>query len=316
MNDIYDILQARLGEKKLQNRLIRQVNHSSDIFSYKHLNIENFSIVFRLGRYLLKTFRLYDIGYKNTLNIQIKHNRIMLSKLPIAFSGYKILQLSDLHIDGNPLLLHNLARKLQNVDYDLCILTGDFRFRTYGDLQPVLNIMEKLIPFINKGKDGILAVLGNHDFIEIVPLLEKIGINFLINEHKIIYQKQTPLCFIGLDDEHFYRNADIQQALPSQPENLCKIMLIHSPEYIPQAKQKNIDLYLCGHTHGGQICWPAGKPILMNARAKKEYCSGSWEFNNMKGYTSHGCGCSGMNIRFNCPPEITIHHLFSNNSVD
>lgn len=316
MDDVYEILKKRLGEKKLQNRLIRQVNHSSDIISYEHINIENFSVIFRLGRYLLKAFNSYDSGYRNALDIQINHNQIVLRKLPKEFRNYKILHLSDLHIDGNPLLLQNLADKLQNLDYDICVLTGDFRYRTSGELQPVINSMEKLLPYINKGKDGILAVLGNHDFIEIVPLLEKLGIEFLINEHKIIYQQKTPLCFVGLDDQHFYRNADINEALPQHHNNLCKILLIHSPEYISQANSKMVDLYLCGHTHGGQICWPDGKPIFMNARAKNIFCRGNWHYEEMKGYTSNGCGCSGMNIRFNCPPEITIHHLIPNNSVD
>lgn len=176
--------------------------------------------------------------------------------------------------------------------------------------------MQELVPYLNKGKDGILAVLGNHDFVEMVPLLEELGINFLINEHKIIYQDSEPLCFIGLDDEHFYRNADIESALPSEAENVCKILLIHSPEYIAKALRKNIDLYLCGHTHGGQICLPSGKPLLINSRSFKNFYRSHWKIKNMQGYTSRGCGCSGINIRFNCPPEITVHHLISNNSID
>jgi uncharacterized protein len=78
---------------------------------------------------------------------------------------------------------------------------------------------------------------------------------------------------------------------------------------IPKAAEIGFNYYLCGHTHGGQICLPGGIPILTNTGFLKRYIKGPWKRGKMHGYTSRGTGTSGLNVRYFCPPEITLHIL-------
>ena len=70
-----------------------------------------------------------------------------------------------------------------------------------------------------------------------------------------------------------------------------------------------VDLNLAGHTHGGQICLPGGIPLMVNASCSRRYCKGPWRYHALDGYTSVGSGVSMVDVRLNCPPEITIHRL-------
>jgi uncharacterized protein len=117
------------------------------------------------------------------------------------------------------------------------------------------------------------------------------------------------LWLIGLDDAHFYGLHDFDKALQGTATDAAKILLVHSPELIPQAAARGFGLYLTGHTHAGQLCLPGGHPVLLNARCARRYTAGPWQFNGMSGYTSAGVGSSGIFARFFCPPEIVIHTL-------
>jgi uncharacterized protein len=90
-----------------------------------------------------------------------------------------------------------------------------------------------------------------------------------------------------------------------------KLLLVHSPEIIPEAARAGVDYYLCGHTHGGQMCLPGSVPLLTNASCARKYVGGVWQHENMAGYTSRGTGSSCLPVRFCCPPEITVHRLVS-----
>jgi len=95
-------------------------------------------------------------------------------------------------------------------------------------------------------------------------------------------------------------------ALNGVPQNEFKLLLAHSPEIHWKAAQERIDLYLCGHTHGGQVCSKRYGPIVVNARDSRLQARGFWKYENMIGYTSTGVGTSAIPVRFNCPPEIAV----------
>ena len=86
-------------------------------------------------------------------------------------------------------------------------------------------------------------------------------------------------------------------------------MWVHTPEMIPEAAQHGIDLYLCGHTHGGQICLPLIAPLLTQANCPRRYTRGAWRYGQVHGYTNTGAGASGVAVRFLCPPEIALIEL-------
>src|SRR5690606_31536466 len=110
-------------------------------------------------------------------------------------------------------------------------------------------------------------------------------------------------------DPHYYRADNLEKAAAGLPDGAVTILLAHSPEIYRHAAYADFDLLLCGHTHGGQICLPGGRPIICNANSPRELCRGAWRYRDLQGYTSLGSGACMVDVRINCPPEITVHHL-------
>jgi hypothetical protein len=158
-------------------------------------------------------------------------------------------------------------------------------------------------------KGTIYGVLGNHDTICMVPGLEALGIRMLLNESDVIERDGQRLHLSGIDDAHFYGMDDIEKAAAAIPRDEFSILITHTPEVYRQAADAGFNLLLSGHTHGGQICLPGGIPITLDSILPRSLGSGPWQYRDMIGYTSVGAGSSVVPVRFNCPPEITLHHL-------
>jgi len=102
---------------------------------------------------------------------------------------------------------------------------------------------------------------------------------------------------------------NLEKALDGVPAAAPTVLLSHTPEVYRQAAHSAIDLLLCGHTHGGQICLPGGVPVFLDARIPRSLGGGAWRYGDMQGYTSRGAGNSITEARLNCPAEITVHTL-------
>jgi hypothetical protein len=226
--------------------------------------------------------------------------------LPRVFSGFTILQLTDLHLDGEPALVDALIQRLDEVEYDIAVITGDFRYHTVGPIEPALAMMERVRGHL---RGPVYGVLGNHDFLEMVPNLEALGILMLLNESVPIEREGHSMYLIGVDDPHFYATDNLEKATTGVPPEAVLILLAHSPELYRLAAHADIDLMLCGHTHGGQVCLPGGVAMIDNANCPRRFALGAWSYHDLQGYTSAGSGASAVDVRFNCPPEITLHHL-------
>lgn len=250
----------------------------------------------------------YGIGKANAKKIQVKEFDLYFDNLPEAFDGYKVLHLTDLHIDSLPGLEQIICEKLEKLDYHSCFITGDYRLRLTGDygdkvLSPLRDIIACLQP-----EDGIFATLGNHDTFQIVEHLESMGVEVLTNETIRLHRGQDSILITGVDDPHFYCTHHSLEALKTEREAF-KIALVHSPELYQEAADHQYDLYLCGHTHAGQICLPTGIPLITHLKKGKKYSKGMWKVGEMQGYTSAGCGVSGVPVRFNSRGEITLFTL-------
>jgi uncharacterized protein len=158
-------------------------------------------------------------------------------------------------------------------------------------------------------KGPIYGVLGDHDTIGLVPGLEAMGIRMLLNENAVIERGGQRLHLGGIDDAHFYGMDSIEKAAAAIPHDEFSILISHTPEVFRQAARANFNLLLSGHTHGGQICLPGGFPITLDSILPRFMGSGPWKYHDMIGYTSVGAGSSVVPVRYNCPPEITLHHL-------
>ena len=135
------------------------------------------------------------------------------------------------------------------------------------------------------------------------------GIRMLLNEGEIIERSGQRLHLGGIDDAHFYRMDDIDKVAAAIPDGEFSILISHTPEVYRQAALAGFNLLLSGHTHGGQICLPGGIPITLDSVLPRSMGSGAWKYGGLTGYTSVGAGSSIVPVRFNCPPEITLHHL-------
>jgi predicted MPP superfamily phosphohydrolase len=305
--DIAEKLEQRLGRVHARQRLGREKDHE-DIFGHgiNFFHPENWYSIHAVIRNILKLTGLYWRGHKNTERIQVRHNEIRLPDLPPLFDGFTILQISDMHVDMNPGPMRRLIELLEEVKYDICVLTGDFRGRTFGPFDASLEGLEEVRSHL---KELVYGVLGNHDTIRMVPGIEEMGIRMLLNESETIARGGQQIHLAGIDDAHYYRADNIEKAASQIPHEEISILLSHTPEIYRQAAHAGFNVLLSGHTHGGQFCLPGSIPITLDSVLPRRMGSGPWKYHTMEGYTSVGAGSSIVAVRFNCPPEITLHHL-------
>lgn len=304
----FDHFERRFGRIQTRQRLGIEEDHENrarrragDVSGGKRWFL-NASII----RTTLKFSGLYWRARKNAERIKIRHHDIVSDKLPTAFDGFTILQISDLHVDMNEGAINRLIELLPTLSYDACVLTGDYRGKTFGPFEATL---EGLARTCAKLEGPVYGVLGNHDTIRMVPAMEAMGIQMLLNESEELVRGGERIYLAGIDDAHFYKLDDIAKAAAHVPSTEFSILLSHTPEIYRQAAHAGFKLMLSGHTHGGQICLPGVIPITLCPSLPRRMGAGSWRYNDMVGYTSVGVGSSIVPARINCPPEITLHRL-------
>ena len=305
---LYQRLRERVERTHLQQRLGLELHYETEVTGQgiQFFHLENWYSVHSFIRNSLRVSGLYWRGKRNALRLQINERHVTFPNLPPAFEGYRILHLSDLHIDTSREVAEVLIAAIETLEYDLCVITGDYRTKTFGCYQSVIDNIKLVTPAF---KSPAYSVLGNHDTIQLLPYLEDLGIQVLLNESVTLQRAQQIIHLSGIDDAHYFKVDNIEKASEHVPDYGFSILLSHTPETYRQAAFANFDFFLCGHTHGGQICLPGGIPITWDARCPYALAKGEWRFHNMQGYTSVGSGTSIVDIRLNCLPEITVHTL-------
>ncbi|WP_407168043.1 metallophosphoesterase [Bradyrhizobium sp. ORS 111] len=298
----------RIGADHVARRLAVETRHEAQLFGQGTLlvNVENWKRAPRLVEAALKATGLYGRARRNADRVSERRNRVISARLPAAFDGFTILQLSDLHADISLGAMRHLMDIVHNVACDICVLTGDYRGRTFGPIEASLAAMQDLCARI---KRPLYGILGNHDSIRMTPALEAMGIRMLFNESETIERGGETIHLAGIDDAHFYRTDDIAKAAAAIPREAFSLLLAHTPESYREAAKAGFDLMLSGHTHGGQLCLPGGIAIKLEARLPRRMGAGAWHFDKLAGYTSVGVGTSLAPVRLNCPAEITVHTL-------
>jgi predicted MPP superfamily phosphohydrolase len=306
--DILRKLEERLGPLHARKRLGIETDHEAQVFGQGLIffHWENLYSAPAIIRNTLKLTGLYWRARRNAERIIVKRNEVRSAALPSLFDGYKILHISDMHVDMNEAAMQHLIELVDGMQYDLCVLTGDYRGKTFGPFEAALEGVAKVRARL---KEPIYGVLGNHDTIQMVPAMEAMGIRMLLNECEVIARGDQRIFLAGIDDAHFFRADNIEKAAFPIPEGEFSILLSHTPEVYRQAAHANFNLMLSGHTHGGQICLPGSIPIKLEAVLPRRMGAGAWQYHNMTGYTSVGAGSSVLPVRLNCPPEITLHCL-------
>lgn len=290
-----------------RRRLVEQEGRKHSVLRgrWKGFHFENMPKVQVAFGCFLRVFGLKGIGERNTLKVRLKEVEFDFEDIPAAFDGFRVLFISDLHIDGMDLLTAKLLEMIDSAEYDICILGGDYTFK-YGkeegtDHSNLTKIAEKLV-----AKSRVLGVLGNHDMYNVAELLDGIGVEMLINDNTLIEKDGEKMYFAGIDDSHYYGSDNVPQAGTGIDGWSFKVMVGHSPERLAEAQNAGYDLYLAGHTHGGQVCLPGGTQIVRGASLPRRFLRGKWHYGKMFGYTSNGAGTSGLAVRYFCSPEISV----------
>jgi hypothetical protein len=281
----------------------------------RRMHFENMPSLCKMLDFLLTITHIKRIGRREALATHVNRIQMDFENLPAAFDGTKILFISDFHINALPELETKILDLAREVDYDFCILGGDYGFENNKASESTEQIMDRIAKCLTE-MTPVFGVLGNHDLYSMGQLLENCGVKMLVNDSDVIEKDGQKLFVAGIDDCHYYLAEDVAAASENVDSDTFGIMVTHSPESYEKIQQAGFDLSLSGHTHGGQICLPGGIAIVANTTAPRHMLKGKWKYRRMQGYTSTGVGSSGVVVRFFCKPEmalITLRH--TNNSA-
>jgi predicted MPP superfamily phosphohydrolase len=181
-------------------------------------------------------------------------------------------------------------------------LGGDFVSVRAGYIDQLAPRLAKIAAPIGK-----FAVLGNHDLRANYPLvvtaLENAGITLLVNQHAQLPPPFHDVAICGLDDAVFGRpdGRTLDDAVGT------RVVLMHSPECLRAIGDREFDVALCGHTHGGQIAWPSGRPVMVpGGHLNRTYDSGLFSLGRRKLLVSRGVGCSTLPVRLFANPQVHL----------
>lgn len=239
--------------------------------------------------------------------LDVKKVEIHLPNLPPGFRGFTIALFSDTHLGFfySARHLNKVVELISAQQADLICFAGDLveSKKSLRSLKSVIPVLSRL-----KGSFGKYAILGNHDVLagadEVASGLKKCGFQVLVNQLQVIEKEGQQLLLMGLDDVR-YGDPDLDRMIHQVSGQNTYILLVHEPDFADRTRHYPIDLQLSGHSHGGQVCLPFGKPILTTKLGKK-YPSGLYRVQSLWVYTSKGIGTTKLPIRFLCRPEITL----------
>jgi len=261
-------------------------------------------------------------GYFESAHPELKEIEILLPRLPEAFDGFRIAQLSDFHYENRlaAVPIRKAIELVNNRRPDLIVLTGDFVTVPVLDLhrrtasraaryaEPCARLLRQL-----RAAEGSFAVLGNHDAasdaMKVTSELAAHGIPVLRNRSIPIERGNARFWLAGIDDV-LEGAADLDATVAGVPAGETIVLLAHEPDFADTVATKPVDLQLSGHSHGGQIWIPGiGAPWLPPLGRK--YPRGIYQFGNLTLYTNIGIGTIRAPIRLNAPPEISLITLRS-----
>ncbi len=227
--------------------------------------------------------------------------------LPSDFDGYRIVQLSDFHIGGNGWAADTVARAVSLAmakHADLIVLSGDFVESTPG----IVACRDLLSPL--KAVDGVVAVLGNHDYADysvrlqaLLQMLAGLGVRVLRNESIRIRRGTSDLWIVGVDDG--YSGHDyLPRALEGVPVDARPIVISHYPDSAWRLGPGRWAVVLSGHTHGSQVRLPLVARYARERIAKTRFSHGLYRVNRTPLFVTTGVGTSGRPMRVFSRPEV------------
>jgi len=250
-------------------------------------------------------------GFANARRVaRVVRVDVPIAGLPVAFDGFTIAQVSDVHV--GPTIkrpyVEAIVETVNRLDVDLVAVTGDLVDGSVRDLAEHVAPLAAL-----RSREGSFFVTGNHEYYSgaaaWVGELRRLGLVVLMNEHAVVRRGDARLVVAGVTDfsaGHFDRGqaSDPVAALAGSPAGAVRLLLAHQPRSAAAAEAAGFDLQLSGHTHGGQFL-----PWNFLVRLQQPFTAGLHRWRGMWVYTSRGTGYWGPPKRFGAPSEITLLRL-------
>jgi len=247
--------------------------------------------------------------------IELTRHVVALPGLPDRLRGTTLVHLSDFHRgNGNTdPIIEATIKSAASLDPDIVALTGDFVNHRREDILPVVKMVSQL-----RARQGVFAVLGNHDYYADAVLLESAleaaGICVLKNSAR----KIEPSLWIAGVDDLLEGSPDLERTMQDIPANSPVILLAHNPNFLHRLKSEvRPTLMLSGHTHGGQFAFPLIPPkLICLLHLRTRFVHGWYRQGSAQMYVNRGVSCSGWGFlarRFRCHPEITYYTLTTEN---
>ncbi|HEY8286538.1 MAG TPA: metallophosphoesterase [Chloroflexota bacterium] len=245
-------------------------------------------------------------------HLRLRQVSIEVPDLPSAFDGYRIVQLSDFHIGGRGWSAETIRRAValaMTQRADLIVLTGDF-FEYTSVIASCPDLFGSL-----RAPDGVLAVLGNHDYHHdgvrvhrIVHALQDLGVRVLRNQSHRLRRGNQDLWIVGVDDPHSGHD-DLLSAVAGVPASARPVMLVHYPDFTWRLPPNRYAAALCGHTHGSQVRLPLVGLYARRRIANTRFSHGVYTINGTPVFVTTGVGTSGRPLRIGSRPEVAVIRL-------
>jgi predicted MPP superfamily phosphohydrolase len=236
--------------------------------------------------------------------IEVKTVEITTPKLKAAY--FRIVQISDMHCETKPRDESKLVRIINDLTPDVIIFTGD-TLNTPEALGLFKDTMKNL-----KANLAKIAVRGNYDvwYWRDIDLYSGTGFEVLDKGSITLEKKGEKIIISGLSCQY---PLELKSVLAKIPADCFSVLAYHYPDFAESLKGLNVDLYLCGHTHGGQVALPLYGAIITLSKFGKKYEAGQYRIGNTLLYVNRGIGMEGANhaprIRFFARPEITVFEV-------
>jgi predicted MPP superfamily phosphohydrolase len=224
----------------------------------------------------------------------------------------RILHLSDLHVERTGPRERELLRMVAGLEPDLIVLTGDYTNIDYNADPVTLADTRALLASLS-APYGVYAIRGSPP-VDTPEAMQAIfaGLDITLLEdgtHRLAFEGGE-LHILGVSNlGHSRDTAALKELVKSVPPGAYTLLLYHKPDLVEQADPLGVDLYLAGHTHGGQVCLPFYGALVTSSRFHKKYESGYYRLEHTILYVSRGIGMEGLGLpraRFFCPPEAVL----------
>ena len=264
--------------------------------------------VIRLRKAHMPIAILRRLGAHNDVyDIEVTKHEVFIEDLPAVFDGYRIAFLTDTHVAGfvRREFYRQIVAQTNRFDPDLILFGGDFvTWRKH------IALMADVLLTDLSARDGVLAVLGNHDYWangeEVKAAMIAKGVQFIINTSHVIRRGAAELPVVGID-EVYRGEPDVDAAFRNVKPGPC-IGVTHHPDLVDQLDGRRLDLLVCGHTHGGQIRFPFFGPLVVPSKHEGRYAAGFRRVGGVLMYVSRGIGAIPP-IRILCRPEVATFTL-------